>query len=120
MTATRESKPSDGKLLGCATAFLFFAAIGFVLFFAMIWGGAHCEPVPACRQYGARQFLLGLVALLATASALGLIVRYLVRFVAGRLNGRNRMLVGSVNVLLMALILWLALEATRLIAITLN
>lgn len=116
MASRQDPEPSDGKVLGCVAAVLFSAGIGFVLLFAMAWGGAHCEPVPACQRDGAGRFLLSILVLLVVASVLGLIVRYLVRFVARRLHEMDGMIVGLINLIVMALVLWLALEATQLIA----
>ena len=65
---------------GCALGFLcgatIFGLIGFPMVFGLLWGGAHCEPVPACQRAGEQRFIVEILVLLFLSILFGLAVRW--------------------------------------------
>lgn len=53
-----------------------FGLLGFPMLFGLAWGGAHCEPVPACQHAGAQRFLVEIAVLLFFSILFGLAVRW--------------------------------------------
>src|SRR5687768_7551650 len=64
-----------GTPYGCLASLLLTALLLFPLLFALAWGGAHCEPVPACQRAGERRFLLIMTIVVACSALVGLVVR---------------------------------------------
>src|SRR5688500_211341 len=64
-----------GTPYGCLASLLLTGLLLFPSLFALAWGGAHCEPVPACQRAGERQFLLVMAIVVACSALAGFAVR---------------------------------------------
>lgn len=62
---------------------LFLGAFG--VFFAMIWGGAHCQPVPQCQRSGEIHALWSMPGVVVVAGLMGFAVRWMTGRLAARL-----------------------------------
>jgi magnesium-transporting ATPase (P-type) len=111
MTGDDEPQPTKGTAFGCLTAFVVFTCVSFVLFFAVAWGGAHCEPVPSCQHENERRFLLEMLFLLLFVAVLGFLVRQLASHIFRQMAGRSTVGAAVINLLLALLIAWLGVEA---------
>jgi hypothetical protein len=66
---------SKGTLLGCFAALIVGLVAAVPLLFALVWGGAHCEPVPECQRAGERLFLVEVAVVVGVAGLIGLGIR---------------------------------------------
>ena len=72
-----------GTELGCLSGLALAAVVTFPFFFAMAWGGAHCDPVPQCQNQNERAFIEPFAYILVASLALGLSIRSLINRVWG-------------------------------------
>lgn len=84
--AARERHP--GTLYGWLGGGIVFFFGAFVVFFAMAWGGAHCQPVPQCRRSGEIHALWSMLVVAIAAGLMGFAVRWVTGRLAARLTGR--------------------------------
>ncbi len=76
-----------GTELGCLSGQALAAIATFPLFFAMVWGAAHCEPVPQCQNEGERWAMERLAYILGASVVLGISIRWLVNRRWGQRTG---------------------------------
>jgi hypothetical protein len=67
---------SKGTQIGCISAVVLTLLSLMPLLFGMLWGGAHCEPVPACQRQNEIRTVRIALGVLGGAAVFGLIVRW--------------------------------------------
>jgi hypothetical protein len=78
-------RPGLGATLGgCFAAVLLGMVLLLVPVFVAGWGGAHCDPVPACQQAATAYLRVRMAAALVPIALLGLSVRAVLHWVARR------------------------------------
>ncbi len=105
-----KSEPS-GAPYGCFAAFILVACVGFILLFAVAWGGAHCSLVPECQRSGENRFLKELLSVLAVSSLLGVVVAGITKRITGLFDNWASAVVICLNLAVTLLLSWITFEA---------
>ena len=102
-------KRHPGTLYGWLAGGIVFFLGAFGVFFAMTWGGAHCQPVPQCQRSGEIHALWSMPGVVVVAGLMGFAVRWMTGRLAARLTDQPdslRVILSTVVALGSVWLLW--------------
>ncbi len=75
--------------MGCGITFVVAFAASMPVLFVWAWGGAHCEPVPGCRNLNNLNTLMLMAGILTYACVVGWLFRSTINFIAKKLESQG-------------------------------